>query len=156
MEAPYLVSGINPNAILSDLQYVKGMDGARAAMTRPNSRGTWFDSEIDAFYIITTDANNVKTSIERFKYEKFPEPKPEDIFVSKDEFNTMKGKIDNVEHSIQELTAAIIAATGSPITTQPRANGNNEKSVSNSKGKCKPDAAPAAASGTDSRNEGNN
>lgn len=150
METPYIGNGLNPNAILSDLPRTKGMDGARSVITRPNTRSVYFDTDDDIFYIVQTDINNNK-EITRFRFEEAPEPKPEDIFVSKEEFNVMRGELGDVKQSIQELTAAILAAN----TAQPGSNGNNEKSVSNSKGKYKPNAVAPAAGGANTGDEGN-
>jgi len=65
-----------------------------------------FDDSDDLFYIISTDINNNKTIV-RYRFYEEPEPKPEDIFASKEEIRELKGEINNVQQSIRDLTNAI-------------------------------------------------
>lgn len=105
------------NVLLSDLPTCNGMDGAKMFNTHPSSRTAVFDQNENFFYIITTDSRNVKTEIRRMSFEESPVPKPEDLYVSKEEFTRsneeLKGAIANVQYSIQQLIAATQEQTSS-------------------------------------------
>ena len=51
----------------NDLIKVKGIENVKIYPTKPNSRECLFDEDDDIFYIVTTDSNNFKTSIRRFR-----------------------------------------------------------------------------------------
>lgn len=88
----------------TDLTKVKGIESARMFPTRPNSRMPVFEEDDDVFYIISTDSANYKT-IRRFRFIEEPiEVANESKFVTKEEFNTLKEMITDVQHSIQKLT----------------------------------------------------
>ena len=90
----------------NDLPKVRGLENAKFYPTKPNSRTCVFEEDDDIFYIITTDQNNYKT-VRRFR---FSEETIEDVYdskyVSKEEFNSLKEMIGNVQQSIQQLTDA--------------------------------------------------
>lgn len=102
----YSSSSLNPTMVTSDLPKTNGMSGARLLKTTPNSRVAVFDADDDVFYVIQTDISNNKT-IDRFRFYPEPEPKPEDIFASKEEIQELKGEINDVQQSIRELTEAV-------------------------------------------------
>lgn len=92
--------GMLPN---QDLPKVKGIESARMYPTHPNTRIAVFDETEDVFYVISTDSGNYK-SIQRFRFMEEPlEVANESKYVTKEEFNTLKEMIDNVQHSIQQL-----------------------------------------------------
>ena len=104
--------------LLSDLPKVQGLNGARAVLTRANTRTVVFDDDDDIFYVIYADINNNK-NIGRYRFYAEPEPKPEDIFASKEEIRELKGEINNVQQSIRELADAI---TNSINTSNAQSN----------------------------------
>ena len=138
--------------VLNDLQKTKGMIGARSVLTRPSSRIAVFDEDDDIFYIVQTDINNNK-NVTRYRFVEEPEPKPEDIFASKDEINELKGEIGDVKQSIQELVAAITAKS---IDPQSGSNSNSQKFVPDAKGKSKSNGYSQNTNGTNAGSEGNN
>lgn len=135
----YPADSISNSPVLYDgYQKVNGMNGAMSLLTRPNSKAPAFDSNDDVFYDIVTDINNNKT-VRRFRFFEEPEPKPEDIFASKQEISQLKGELGDVKQSIQsltELTANIAAAISANATGEPQSGAdlNVQKSVSKSKG----------------------
>ena len=126
--------------VLNDLQKTKGMIGARSVLTRPSSRIAVFDEDDDIFYIVQTDINNNK-NVTRYRFTEEPEPKPEDIFASKEEINELKGEIGDVKQSIRELAATITSAISKSSNNEPQSGSdfNAQKSVSKPKGNNKPD-----------------
>lgn len=95
----------SPQQLLSsDLNFVKGMEGANNWPTRPNSRTVVFDQDDDVMYVIKTDMYNNK-DITRKRFYDEPEPKLEDMFVSKQEFVDLKGEIQDVKFAIQQFIA---------------------------------------------------
>lgn len=88
----------------SDLLKVHGFDSAKSYPTKPNSRLCLFEEDDDVFYIIETDANGYKTSIRRFRFQEEQVPSEYDNrYVSKEEFNSLKEMIGDVQQSIQQL-----------------------------------------------------
>lgn len=107
-----------------DLTKVNGIESVKVFPTTPNSRVAVFDSEDDIFYIIQTDAGNYKT-IRRFRFNEEPIEAVNDAkYVSKDEFNSLKEMIEDVQHSIQQLTRN----NGKP--NKQHANGSRENETS--------------------------
>lgn len=84
---------------------VNGKRGVDAFPTQPNQKYALFDKEDDVIYFFATDTNNIKSSIRRVRFMDEPEPEPENMFVSKQEFAELKGEINNVQQSIQQLIA---------------------------------------------------
>lgn len=119
----YPANSIN-TGFLTDLQKVSGMSGARAVLTRANSRMAVFDDSDDLFYIISTDINNNKTIV-RYRFYEEPEPKPEDVFASKEEIKELKGEIENVQQSIRDLTNAITSSLNNSSNAQSYSGSNN-------------------------------
>lgn len=105
-----------------DLIKTKGYNGALLHLTQPNSRIPVFDEDDDVFYIIETDANNNKTSVNRYRF--YPEP-IEDVndkkYASKEDFNLLKEMLENVQQSVRELSEATVSngtASGKQYTKQ--------------------------------------
>lgn len=84
---------------------VNGAEGVNAFNTQPNQRYALFDNTDDIIYFISTDVNNVKSKARRVRFVDEPEPEPETPFVTKKEFEELKGEIGNVQQSIRELIA---------------------------------------------------
>ena len=86
-----------------DLLKVKGIESARMYPTQPNSRVALFDEDDDVFYIIRTDSSNFKSEVRRYRYIEEPIESSNNNYVTKDEFNSLKEEIGNVQQSIQQL-----------------------------------------------------
>ena len=145
------VSNVQPDqngSYLTDLQHTSGMNGARSIITRPSSRIVVFDHDDDLMYIIATDINNNK-DIKRFRFYEEPEPKPEDIFASKEEINELKGEMQNVQQSIRDLTIAVTKAINSNTDDQldNGSTNGNKKFVQKPKGDNKPNGTFANSNG---------
>ena len=88
-----------------DLLKVHGLENAKSYPTKANSRICLFEDDDDVFYILETDSNNFKSSIRRFRFAEEPiETEYDNRYVSKEEFNSLKEMIGNVQQSIQQLT----------------------------------------------------
>lgn len=89
----------------NDLIKVKGFENVKFYPTKPNSRECVFDADEDVFYIVTTDANNFKTSIRRFRFTEEPiESVYDSKYATKEDLNSLKEMIGNVQQSIQQLS----------------------------------------------------
>lgn len=123
--------------LLIDLPSCNGIEGAKMFNTHPSSRQAVFDQNEDVLYIITTDRRNVKTNIRRLRFEDYPIPRPEDLYVSKEEFketnDALKGAIDDVKFTLQQLLVAATEQTSSNGDSSTgnksggRRNGGNAK-----------------------------
>ena len=95
------------NTIINDLPQVSGSSEARSQLTRPSTRDVLWDKDENYFYMRLTDATGKIINFQRYSYDPSPEPKMEDLFVSKDTFDEvtseLKGGIDDVKESIQQL-----------------------------------------------------
>lgn len=101
---------ILPGTDLLEHFKVRGIDGAKNFQTQPNTRIPLFDQDEDYIYIVSTDANGYKNDIVRCKFTIDPIPKPEEIFASKEDLNTLKGDIADVKQLIQQLSSSLAAA----------------------------------------------
>ena len=107
----YPNSTLNNDAIINDLPQASGSEGARSYPTRPNTRDVVWDKDENYYYIrVTNSANNI-TSLQRYSYQPDPEPTMEELFVTKDDFNSLKGEISNVKQSLQDILSIITAPT---------------------------------------------
>lgn len=89
-----------------DLPRVKGIESARMYPTAPNSRDVVFEEEDDVFYLIETDSSNYKSNIRRFRfYEESIEEANDAKYATKEDFDSLREAINNVQQSIQQLTA---------------------------------------------------
>ena len=77
---------------------VTGLDGAKAFMSKmlANSRHIVWDNEKPVFYVLEKDANGVAKRVQICTFTVELEPSPEDRFVSKEEFNAMMSKLDQL------------------------------------------------------------
>lgn len=97
----YNVGGPLPG---KDLPKVKGIDSARMYPTAPNSRDVVFDSDDDVFYLLETDASNYKSKVRRFRfYEETIEDANDAKYATKEDLNSLREAINNVQQSIQQL-----------------------------------------------------
>ena len=103
----YTMPPLNTYNIMADeLKMVDGYESAARYPTNPNTRCCLFDKNDNLFYVIETDQTGYKSSIGRYRFN--PEP-IEDVndkkYASKEDFNSLKEMIENVQHTLQELSA---------------------------------------------------
>ena len=93
---------------------VTGIDGARAFQMPPNSVTALFDGENDVFYVKSTDGAGVPT-IKAFAFSPLEATQPQSDFVTRQEFEELKGMILNGKQSVRRSkpTATVAAATES-------------------------------------------
>ena len=107
------VSQGTPQALLTDLPQVIGSDGAKRYPTKPNARDAVWDKDENYIYVRQTDITGNITSITRLSYQEAPEPRMEDIFVTKEAFESlrseMNGGLSDVKEYISNLAATIAA-----------------------------------------------
>ena len=136
----YPSNTLNNDAIISDLLQISGSEGARSFPTRPNTRDVVWDRDENYFYIRVTNSSNKITSMQRYSYEEAPEPTMEELFVTKDDYYSLKGELDNVKQSLQDILSAVRkSAETSSANGQTKSNGqynstsrsNRQKSKSN-------------------------
>ena len=116
------------NVLTQDLEKAKGYNGAMLHSTKPNSRVAVFDETDDVFYIIKTDINNNKIEMDRYRF--YPEP-IEDVndrkYASKEDFNTLKEMIENVQQSVWELTRSTADNKSNAANRQNKQNNGTNK-----------------------------
>ena len=80
---------------------VDGLEGARAVLKRmlPSSKHIVWDTNKDVFYVLQTDANNNPARIQICPFTVEMEPTMEDLYVTKDDFNALAAKIDQLINS---------------------------------------------------------
>lgn len=89
---------------------VTGMDGARAYQMAPNDAVPLFDDTRDVFYIKTTDGAGFPT-IRAFTFAPLQEqPSQTTEFVTRAEFNELKGMIMDGKQPLREQSASSDAA----------------------------------------------
>lgn len=118
---------ILPGANIIETLKVKGIDGAKAYTTQPNTIVPLFDSDDDYFYMVTTDENGNKKDVARFRFEPCPVPKPEEVFASKDDLNQLKGDIANVEQLVRQLLESTNATNADSGKSDRQYSKNNGK-----------------------------
>ena len=127
----YPNSSLSNDTIISDLIQVKGADGAKNYPTKLNTRDALWDADENYVYVRKTNAQGQLVSLERYKYEPDPIPTPEDVFVTKNDFNSLKGELSDVKQSIQELISAVgnlsTAAESNGSVKQPGPGNGNSK-----------------------------
>ena len=130
----YPSTTLDNDAIIRDLTRAKGSEGARNFPTQPNTRDVIWDEDENYFYIRTTNSGNKITSMQRFSYSADPEPTMEDIFATKDDFNSLKGELENVKQSLQDILSAITAPTADgSVKSDGQYNANNKSNRQKSK-----------------------
>ena len=92
----------------SNIEYVNGIEGAKAFILPPNTQKLLLDSDNPFFYIKTTDLQG-KPTVRRFKYidvdaEQQAEPKKEEKsldFVSLDQFTNLLNDFNDLKDEFQ-------------------------------------------------------
>ena len=140
------LSNVSANTIMSDLPQCTGSEGAKKFRTAPNTRDAIWDRDENYIYMRRTDALGNIIWMERLKYELDPEPKPEDLYVTKEQFNELRseltGGLSDVKEYISNLAATITGAAANEqsqstaAANQPLPNaisGNAKESKGNGK-----------------------
>lgn len=101
---------VNPQPLQNGAQgilWVQGEAGAKAYMMAPNMTVLLMDSEGQRFYLKSTDMSGVPT-LRTFKYtEVTSQPVLEEVqenkYVTRQEYDEIKGRVDGIAQSIENL-----------------------------------------------------
>lgn len=85
----------------SPIQYVNGIDSANAFILQPNQSVILMDNNKPVFYYKQSDAAGVST-VKAYEFHEFQEKKQELDFVTRDEFNELVSKINNLQNQQSE------------------------------------------------------
>ena len=77
---------------------VDGLEGARAFQQKmlASTRHIVWDSQADVFYVLQKDANGNAARIQIGKFTLEPEPTMEEKYVTREDFNTLVSKLDQL------------------------------------------------------------
>lgn len=79
---------------INQVQYVNGMESAKAYNLRPNESAILMDNNNPIFYHVQADASGYRT-IKAYQFQAVHEDKPEDIYLTKKEFRDWISQIQN-------------------------------------------------------------
>lgn len=79
---------------INQVQYVNGMESAKAYSLRPNESAILMDSNNPIFYHVQADASGYRT-IKEYQFQEVHEDRPEDIYLTKKEFQEWISSIQN-------------------------------------------------------------
>ena len=99
----------NPVSFSQQMQLnkVNGLEGAKAFQMNPNSQAALFDLNEDIFYLKTTDsAGYPMIDIYEFK-KREPKAEPKADYVTREEFEELRGMILNGKQHLQKRTAKL-------------------------------------------------
>lgn len=98
--------------------WVQGEAGAKSYLVAPNTSVLLMDSENERFYIKTTDSAGMPTPLRTFEYkevgvnapepQKQPEINLDDKYVTRQEYNDLRGKYEEL-YGLLELTTKPIS-----------------------------------------------
>jgi hypothetical protein len=100
--------------IQSNIEYVNGIEGAKAFILPPNTQKLLLDSDNSFFYIKTTDTQG-KPSVRRFRYididaEQQAQPQrqeqPQDNYVTLQQFTDLLQNFDDLKKEFEKLKSA--------------------------------------------------
>ena len=103
------------NQIEDSTIWVEGENAAKSYIMKRNSRLALWDSTDKKIYLKTID-NEGKPSTITLKYEIIEPKKPEDIYITKEEFNDV---MTNLTNAINDLKGALTNVKSSVSTTKP-------------------------------------
>lgn len=96
----------------SNIEYVNGIEGAKAFILPPNAQKLLLDSDNTFFYIKTTDAQG-KPSVRRFRYVDIDaeqsqpkQEKPQVSYVTLEQFTDLLQNFDNLKKEFEKLKSA--------------------------------------------------
>lgn len=79
---------------INQVQYVNGIESAKAYSLRPNESAILMDNNNPIFYHVQADASGYRT-IKAYQFQEAHEDKPEDIYLTKKEFRDWISQIQN-------------------------------------------------------------
>lgn len=101
--------------IQSNIEYVNGIEGAKAFILPPNTQKLLLDSDNPFFYIKTTDLQG-KPSVRRFKYIDIDaeqqaemqkqEPQPQPLYVTLQQYQEVLDTLDTLRKELDKLKSA--------------------------------------------------
>lgn len=101
-----------PYQIQSNIEYVNGIEGAKALILPPNSQKIVLDSDSAFFYIKTTDQQG-KPTVRRFKYididaQEISQPKetPKENYVTLSQFEELLENFDELKKELEKYKNA--------------------------------------------------
>lgn len=86
----------------SSIQYVNGLDSAKAYQIAPNSSVLLMDSTMDRFYVKKSDASGFST-VDMYDFHKAEDKTTVAEFVSRQEFEELRTKIAQYEELFNSL-----------------------------------------------------
>ena len=86
----------------NSIQYVNGVDSARAYQILPNSSVLLMDSTMDRFYIKKSDASGFST-VDAYDFHRAEDKPIMTDFVSRQEFEDLRNKISQYEELLAQL-----------------------------------------------------
>lgn len=96
----------------SNIEYVNGIEGAKAFILPPNAQKLLLDSDNAFFYIKTTDAQG-KPSVRRFRYVDIDaeqsqpkQEKPQVSYVTLEQFTDLLENFDNLKKEFEKMKSA--------------------------------------------------
>ena len=96
----------------SNIEYVNGIEGAKAFILPPNTQKLLLDSDNSFFYIKTTDTQG-KPTVKRFKYvdvdaeQNTPkQDKPQEDYVTLQQFTDLLQNFDELKKEFEKLKSA--------------------------------------------------
>ena len=104
-----------PMPIQSNIEYVNGIEGAKAFILPPNTQKLLLDSDNAFFYIKTTDTQG-KPSVRRFRYIDIDaeqqaemqkqEPQPQPLYVTIQQYQEVLDTLDTLRKELDKLKSA--------------------------------------------------
>ena len=104
-----------PMQMQSNIEYVNGIEGAKAFMLPPNAQKLLLDSDNPFFYIKTTDQQG-KPVVKRFKYIDIDaeqqaemqkqEPQPQPLYVTIQQYQEVLDTLDTLRKELDKLKSA--------------------------------------------------
>lgn len=96
----------------SNIEYVNGIEGAKALILPPNAQKIVLDSDNAFFYIKTTDAQG-KPSVRRFRYididaeqSQTKQEQPQVSYVTLEQFTDLLENFDNLKKEFEKMKSA--------------------------------------------------
>ena len=88
----------NVSASANQLDLVTGLDGAKAYLGKmlANSKHIVWDNEKPVFYVLQKDANGAAQRVQICNFTVELEPTPEERFVTKEDFNALVSRLDQL------------------------------------------------------------
>ena len=88
----------NVSAPANQLDLVTGLDGAKAYLGKmlANSKHIVWDNEKPVFYVLQKDANGAAQRVQICTFTMELEPTPEERFVTKEDFNALVSRLDQL------------------------------------------------------------